>query len=421
MREKTYSFQLKYGETMVNVDIPESKFYGVLYPKELPGVKDPIFAVKQALASPIGSVSLKQMIKEKKAKDVVILVSDITRPAPSYILVPPIIDELVESGITYSDITVVFALGIHRKMSENEKRKLVGEYVYSKVKCVNHNVDDCVYIGTTTRGTPVEVYRPVAKADFVIATGNLELHYFAGYSGGYKALLPGVCSKRTIETNHSMMVMQGATSGKIKGNPVREDIEEAGKLAGVNFIVNAVLNSNEEIVKIVAGDPIKAHREGVKCIDKMYKRKIEKKADIVIASPGGYPKDINLYQAQKGLDNASHAVKDNGSIIFIAECREGLGQPTFESWMKKAKSPDEPIKWLQKHFILGGHKAAAVCRVLEKAKVYLVSNLDRTTTEDIFLTPTRSVAEALNSTLIEYGDKAKILVIPYANSTLPCL
>lgn len=411
--------QLKYGETLVTVDIPKSNLYDILYPGEIPGVKDPILAVKQALENPIGSPSLKELINEKKPRNVAVLVSDITRPVPSYILLPPIIEKLVESGIAYNNITVVFGLGFHRKMSEEEKRKLVGEYVYSKVKCINHDIGDCVYIGTTKRGTPVEVYRPVAKADFIIATGNLELHWFAGYSGGYKALLPGVCSKRTIETNHSMMVMQGAITGKINGNPVREDIEEAGKLAGVSFIVNAVLNSNKEIVKVVAGDPIKAHREGVKYIDKMYKRKIEKRVDIVIASPGGYPKDINLYQAQKGLDNASYAVRDNGSIILVAECREGLGESTFESWMKKAKSPDEPIKWIREHFMLGGHKAAGICRVLKRVKVYLVSSLDKTTTKSIFLTPAYSVQEALNSALIEHGKNAKVLVIPYAASTLP--
>jgi len=411
--------QLKYGETLVNVDIPESNFYGTLYPEELPGVRDPIFEVRYALEHPIGSISLKQMIKEKKAKNAVILVSDNTRPAPSHILVPPIIEELVESGVAYDDIIIVFGLGFHRKLTEEEKRKLVGDSVYSKVKCINHDINDCVYIGTTTRGTPVEVYRPVAEADFLIATGNLELHWFAGYSGGYKALLPGVCSKRTIETNHSMMVMPGAVSGRINGNPVREDIEEASKLAGVDFIVNAVLNSNKEIVKVVAGDPIKAHREGVEYIDKMYKRKIEKKVDIVIASPGGYPKDINLYQAQKGLDNASHAVKDNGSIILVAECREGFGESTFESWMKKAESPDQPLKWIQENFVLGGHKAAGVCKVLKRAEIYLVSSLDRATVESVFLIPALSVTEALNSALLKHGRDAEVLVIPYAGSTLP--
>ena len=155
----------------------------------------------------------------------------------------------------------------------------MGEEVYSKVRCIDHDINDCVYLGTTKKA-PVEVFRPVAEADLIIATGNLEFHYKAGYSGGDKALLPGVCSKRTIETNHVMMIKPGTMPGRAEGNPMREDIEEAGRIAGVNFIVNAVLNSHKEIVKVVAGDPVKAHREGAKYIDKMYKRNIEEKVDV---------------------------------------------------------------------------------------------------------------------------------------------
>lgn len=409
--------ELKYESSKVKVDIPDSNLYSILNPEDLPEVKDPLQEVKDAIKNPIGSISLKEMARGKK--NIVILASDISRPSPSHILVPPIIAELREAGVCYDNITVVFGLGYHRKHTEEEKKKLVGEEVYGKVKCIDHDINDCVYMGTTTRGTPVEVFRPVAGADLLIATGNLEFHYKAGYSGGDKALFPGVCSKRSIEANHIMMIKPGTMPGKADGNPMREDIEEAGRIANVSFIVNAVLNSHKEIVKVVAGDPIKAHREGAKYIDMMYKRNIKEKVDIVVASCGGFPKDINLYQAQKGLENASYAVKDGGSIILLAECREGLGEATFEEWMLKAKSPHDPVEWIQKDFKLGAHKAAVICMVLQRVKVYLVSCLDKNLVKDVFFIPAESAQDALNTALKEYGERAKVLVLPYANSTLP--
>ena len=415
--EQMKKVTLNYGKSNKELSIPEKNLYEILTPMDLEKVADDSGEVRNALNNPIGSVPLKEMAQGKK--NVIILASDITRPSPSHILLPPIIEELVEVGVDYGSITIVFGLGYHRKHTEDEKKKLVGEEIYNKVKCLDHDIDDCLYLGTTKRGVPVEVFKPVAKKDLLIATGNLEFHYKAGYSGGYKALHPGVCSKRTIETNHKMMIQPGTMPGKADGNPMREDIEEAGQIAGVDFIVNAVLNNNKEIVKVVAGDPIKAHREGTKYIDKMYKRVIGEKADIVVASCGGYPKDINLYQAQKGLDNASFAVRDGGTIILLAECRDGLGEKTFEDWMLKAKSPHEPVEWIKKDFILGAHKAAFICAVLERAKVYLISSLDEDFTKEIFFTPASSAQAALDEALSQYGDKAKVLVLTNANSTVP--
>jgi len=265
----------------------------------------------------------------------------------------------------------------------------------------------------------VEVFKPVVESDLIIATGNLELHWFVGYSGGNKALLPGVCSKTSIEKNHSLMLSEHAVAGNIDTNPVRLDIEEAGSIANVGFIVNVVLNSKKEIVKAVAGHPIYAHREGVKYIDQMYKLPIKRKYDIVVASCGGFPKDINLYQAQKGLDNAFHAVKEGGTIVLVAECREGFGERTFEEWMRKAKSPDEPLQWIRSNFVLGGHKAVGFCKVLKKAEIFLCSSMNEETVKDVFMKPFNDVQQALNEALQKHGKSADILIMPFANSTLP--
>lgn len=408
--------ELKYGKGTVSIELDKVN-REVLYPEDLPGVVDLQKEVLDSLLNPIGAKPLAEIAKGKK--NAIILASDITRPAPSNLLIPPILDILNQAGIPDENIKIVFGLGYHRKHTEDEKRKIVGYNVYGRIKCIDHDINDCVFLGITKRGTPVEVFRPVAEADFIIATGNLELHYKAGYSGGHKAMLPGVCSKNTIEKNHVLMFSDGAMPGRIEGNPMREDIEEGGTIAGVDFIVNAVLNSHKEIVKVVSGHPVYAHREGVKYIDRMYKRVIPEKADIVIASCGGYPKDINLYQAQKGLDNAAYSVKDGGTIILVAECIEGLGEKLFSEWMINAKTPDEPVKWIKDEFRLGAHKAAVICEVLKRAEIYLISSIDKDVTESLFFKHAENVQQALDEALKKHGENAKVLVLPYANSTLP--
>lgn len=408
---------LKYGNSLLKMKIDDKNLMGIYTPKDLPKVVDVEKEVLRSLMDPIGSSPLRYLAKDKK--NVVILVSDITRPSPSDLMLPPIIKELNCAGVSNDCITVIFGLGTHRCHTEEEKRKLVGEYAYRNVMCIDHEIENCISIGVSKRGTPVEVFKKVAESDFLIVTGNIELHYIAGYSGGNKGLFPGTCSLKTIQTNHSMMVNTKCRPGNLIDNPVRDDIEEAGALAKVRFIVNVVLNSKKEVVKVVAGDPILAHREGAQYVDVMNKRRLEKEADIVVASCGGFPKDINLYQAQKALENANYAVKKGGSIILAAECKDGLGEAVFEKWMLDAESIDEPLKWIQERFVLGGHKAAVICKVLKNADVILVSGFNEEYVKKIFFTPAKTIQDALNMALKKHGGDATVLVLPYAASTLP--
>lgn len=409
--------RLKYGSSYLTVEVPRARIMDILEPEDLPGVDEPLEEVRRSQLNPIGSKPLSELAKGKE--NVFIICSDITRPAPSHLLVPPILEELNKAGVRDNQITLVFALGYHRGHSEAEQKKLVSEAVWQRIKCLDHDRNNCINLGQSSRGTPIDVFEPVTKADLIVATGNLELHYFAGYSGGDKALMPGVCSKATVQANHSMLFDPKARSGIIEGNPIREDIEEIGRRAGVAFIVNAVLNSRNEIVVCVAGDPIKAHREGCQYIDRMYKRKIPRQADIVICSAGGHPKDINLYQAQKAFENASYAVKDGGIIILAARCQELLGETTFDQWMRGAESIDDPIRRIQAEFVLGAHKAAVICQVLKDKKAYLISDMPDELTRKCFFTPADSVEEALDMALQEMGEEARVLIMPFANSTVP--
>jgi len=241
------------------------------------------------------------------------------------------------------------------EVSENsialeEKKRLVGVEVYNQVKCIDHDIENCVKIGTPKRGNEVFIFKELSEADFIVATGNLEFHYFAGYSGGAKAVAPGVCGRETIANNHKYFLEPGIKAGAIQGNPVREEI---GEMVGIDFMVNAVLNSNKKIVKIVAGDLTKAHREGAKYINDLFRVEIDELADIVITSPGGYPKDIDLYQTHKAMENASLAVKTGGILIVVGECVDGLGEGKFADALNGKLSPQELIEELKKNFILG--------------------------------------------------------------------
>jgi len=274
-------------------------------------------------------------------------------------------------------------------------------------------------MGVTKLGTPVDITRIVALADRRIGVGNIEYHYFAGYSGGAKAIMPGVSTRAAIQSNHSRMVLPEASAGRLDGNPVREDIEEAMRFCPLDFIVNVVLDERKEIIHAVAGNVVGAHREGCKFLDKLYLKEVETRADIVIASQGGAPKDLNLYQTQKALDNAKHAVKSGGIIILTGSCGEGLGEAVFEQWMTTSESPEAMIERIRQDFQLGGHKAAAIAMVLKNADIYLVSDLAPDFVEKIFLKPFATVQAALDSAFEKLGQNASVLVMPYAGSTLP--
>ena len=408
---------LNYGYDSMALDIPDENYMGTLNPKDTREIEDSINEVRRALANPIGSKKLKELVSSQDK--VIILASDVSRPCPSCILLPPILKELNEAGLSNDQITIVFGLGVHRKQTEEEKKKLVGEEVYNQVKCIDHDIDDCVKIGITKRGNEVSVFKEVLDADFIIATGNLEFHYFAGFSGGAKAVAPGICNRSTIANNHKHFLDSGAKAGKIEGNPIREEIEEIGEMVGINFMVNAVLNSHKKIVRVVVGDVTKAHREGAEYINNIFGVKIDNLADIVITSPGGYPKDIDLYQTHKAMENAMLAVKKGGIIIVAGECRDGLGEGSFAEALNGKLSPFELMEELKNNFILGRHKASRIANINLNKEIYLVSNLADEIKKKLFIKSFDSLEEAFSEAIKAQGEKAKVLVMPYGGSTLP--
>lgn len=406
------NIQVQYGKDTLNARLPESAHVRILKKRKPKHLSDENKMIAEALEHPIGSQRLRDIVK--KEGRAVIVTSDITRPFPTAKVLPHVVRELRKGGVALSNITVVFALGNHRKHTEAEMRMLAGALYESEIRFVDTNPDDCMFLGTTLLGTPVELFRPVAEADFLILMGNIEYHYFAGYSGGAKALMPGTASKAAIEKNHAMMSLPGAQSGKLTANPIREDIDEVGQFIKIDFIVNVVLNEEHDIVAAVCGDYIKAHRAGCKKLDYYSKLEVKEKGDVVIIG-GGYPKDLNLYQGQKWLENGRAVAADKGILIWCVQAGEGFGNEVFREWML-TKDPEEMIRH---NFVLGGHKAAAIGKLLLNYQIYLISELEADTVCQMGMVPFKRLQDAVDEAVKVKGEGISILVFPKAMAISP--
>lgn len=356
---------VKKGNEVLAVNAPFNSQITVLQPHLLPENMNEEEIVRESLLHPIHTKLLEEMIHPNES--VVIVTSDNTRPLPSKKILPVLLNALYDIGVSKRNISILFARGSHRNMSQEEKEDLVGSEVYHSITCSDSDWDHVKEVGITKRGTKVCIDQRVVDADHVICLGNVEYHYFAGYSGGAKAIFPGMSTPDCIALNHAHMVEENSIATKLEGNPVREDLEEACSFVKVDAIINVVLNTKKQIIASYFGDVKQAHRKACAYYDSVYHATIKEKADIVIVSQGGAPKDRNLYQTQKALDNASHALKDGGTMIVVGSCNEGFGQKIFEEWMLKYKDPYEMTDALKQHFALGGHKACAIANIRKKA------------------------------------------------------
>jgi len=412
---------LPYGKTEVCVRIPTRNFLGSIEPVEKSGVPDARVEIERALEEPIHSEALSSIVKQEHK--VAIVVDDATRPAPSDLMVPPILEELIMAGVREENIRVVFGCGTHRAVTREEALRLLGEEVLNRVKVTSHDckAQDLVYIGKTKKhGTKVHLNRVFAEADIKILTGDICFHYYAGYGGGRKSVLPAVSGEETIRHNHVMLLHPKAKTGVLEGNPVHEDMVEAAKLAKVDFVVNVVVNGKGEIVKAFAGDLEKVFYEGTKLVDEMCRVQVNRKADIVVVSPGGHPADLNLFQAYKGVDNTLEVVKRGGVVILVAECPEGYGNQIFYDWMVKFKDLKAVERSIKRNFVLGGHKAYYLMKALRKVQIILVSSMPDFYAVNVFkLKTARAVNDALNEAFSIAGKKAKVWAMPNGNATLP--
>lgn len=413
---------LPYGKTDVCARVQARNLLGSIEPKEQPSCPDASAEVERALKEPIpvGNRRLSEIaLPESK---VAIVVNDATRRTPTAVMLLPVLEELKVAGVKEENVTVIFGTGTHRAVTRDEAVKIVGEEVFSRIKTVSHDckAQDLVHIGDTHHGNKVHLNRVFAEADVKVLLGDVGFHYYAGYSGGRKGVLPAVAGEDTIKHNHALMLNANAKTGTLAENPVHEDMVEAAKLAKVDFVLNVVTNSKCEVVKAFAGDLEQAFAEAVKLVDEMYRVTIDRRADIVVVSCGGYPADINLFQAYKALDAALEAVKRGGVVVLVAECLEGHGNQVFYDWMMRFGELKPVEREIKRNFVLGGHKAYYLLKALSNHKIILVSSLPDYYAANVFkLKTARAVNDAMDEAFNIAGKAARVWAIPYGNFTLP--
>lgn len=410
-------FQLRYGDGDTTFTLPGKA--KVLVPQKTKPLANPEKSIAECLANPIGSPPFADVMRTKGK--VAIIVNDETRVARTEVFLPILVNELNKIGVQDRQIFAMIANGTHRPMTNEEIGRKVSAFALERIKVYNHRSkkDKMVSVGTTQAGTEVAYNKQVMDADRIILTGSIIYHFFAGYGGGRKALFPGVAAYGSIERNHLMTIDPRATFGKLKGNPIEKDFQEAVAFHKPDFLLNTVLDEEKRIVGVVAGDYRLAHAAGCRIVDQVYGCPVSEPADLVIASCGGYPKDINVFQAHKTMENAVRVTRKGGVTILLAECRDGIGPRPFVQCLQKFATSAEIKEQLLKKFEFGAHKSFFLARLTEKADVFLVSSLPRKSLQNLFVKPMDTIEEALQKAYEKLGPKPLTYVLPQGGLVFP--
>jgi nickel-dependent lactate racemase len=413
-------FSLPYGRGDLTVSLPDEWQVELLAPRQAPALSNPSAAVNHALDNPIGQRRLSDLAGVRSAA---IAINDKTRPVPHGILLPPLLRRLEASGLPPQAITLLIAAGSHPPMSPDEFNEIVPADLLMRYPVLSHDANasaSLTYLGKTQRGTPVWINRYFVEAGLRIVVGNIEPHQFMGFSGGVKSAAIGLAGKATINHNHAMMAEDRARLAHFDDNPARQDVEEMGRLIGVHFALNAILNQAKGIVNVVAGEPAAVIREGIPLVRALYEVQVSAPFDLMIVSPGGDPKDINLYQSQKGLAHATLVTKEGGAIILVAACPEGAGSQSYERWMVGMTSYHAVFQRFEREgFRVGPHKAFQIARDAARARVFLVSEMRPDLVQRLLLMPAGSLEEAIALVRDSLPPRARVGVMPWANATIP--
>jgi lactate racemase len=412
---------LAYGRGRIEADVPDDAV--VITPAELPGLPDEHAAFREAVRHPIGASPLASLATARST--VAIVIADITRPSPSERLVPWILGEL--SVVARENVVIVNGTGSHRANTREELIQMLGRELVDTVRVVNHNAfDDATlrYLGTTSYGGEIWLNRDYLDAEIKIVTGFVEPHFFAGFSGGPKGIVPGVAGIKTIMHLHNaaMIGHPRATWAQLPGNPIQGEIREGVAMAPPDFMVNVAINSKREITQLWAGHYIEAHEAACGFVADHATRAVEAPFDIVITTNSGYPLDQNLYQTVKGMSAAARIVKPGGAIIAASECSDGLpDHGNFKQLLKMRPSPRALLDMIEDpgFELYDQWEAQTQAIVQEKAEVYLVSSLDDATVREAMLEPAPSVEAALAPLLARYGPGARVAVLPEGPQTIP--
>jgi lactate racemase len=415
-------FRIPYGKTQLTVRLDGSLKAELIAPAKVEPAADPVQAVREALGHAVRRAGMGIFAA---AKSVAIAINDKTRPVPHGVLLPPLLEALEKRGIPPNAITLVVATGLHAPMPESEFAQILPANILARYRVVSHDAAataNLLSLGNTRLGTPVQVNRLFAQADLRLVVGNLEPHQFMGFSGGVKTAVIGLGGRDTINKNHALMLDPRSDIARYDDNPARQDVEEAGRMIGVHFALNAVINENKQIVRVLAGDPHEVMRQGIPFVLQIYQVPVAAPLDLVIASPGGHPKDINLYQAQKALGHAARVTRQGGTVVLVAACPEGTGSRGYEEWVRGMPSHQAVLERFQREgFRIGPHKAFQIARDAAQRCVLFVTQMAPELVERLLLKRCASLEEALAFGLKDLPRGARIGVMPWANATIPVI
>jgi nickel-dependent lactate racemase len=414
---------LPYDKTELSVSIPDGHKVEIIAPPKVAAHPNPQSEVQRALEAAFGPDRDWQM--PAMIHSACIAINDKTRPVPHDHLLPPLLEHLERLGLAPRQITLLIATGTHPPMTPDEFSKILPPELIARYPVISHDcnaTEELDYLGETRRGTPVWINRHYLQADLRIVIGNIEPHQFQGFSGGVKSAAIGLAGCQTINTNHAMMTLPAARLGEYENNPPRQDLEEIGHTIGVHLALNAILNQEKEIVKVLAGDPWQVMQAGIPLARKICQVSVPAPFDLILASPGGSPKDINMYQSQKGLAHAALVAKEGATILLAAACPEGTGSQGYEQFALQTRSFEEVFERVkQDGFKVGPHKAWQIARDASRVTVLLHSEMPPDFVRRLLLNPIPDLQSALDSLLVELPPGARVGIMPHANQTIPIL
>lgn len=413
------TISVPYGKIRQTLVVAEEEQVDVYDPVDQPSEGGDSGAVASALEHPLGALRLDDF---RAARTVAIAINDKTRPVPHQRMLPPLLAQLEALGLAFR-VRFYIATGTHAPMGPDEFPAILPAQILERYAVVSHDCDDAenlVHLGVTSRGVPVWVNRDFFASDLKIVVGNIEPHHFAGFSGGYKTAAIGMAGRETINANHIMLADPRSRMGMFEQNPLRQDIEEIGRLMQVQFALNARLNARKEILAAYFGDPGLVLQAGIPDTRRLTETQVPEAYDLVITSPGGFPKDINFYQSQKALTAAAMVVRDGGTIILVAACAEGGGSASFEDFMEDVHSYEAVLeKFRRQGFRVGPHKALQVALVGQRVRLMIVSEMPQTRSRRFLLTPAVDLQSAYEAARVHLPENARVAVLPHATNILP--
>ncbi len=414
---------LAYGRAGLDVDIPDRNLLGVLTMPHTDPVDDPVKILHALLETPMGGHPL--AVVARGARSACIVVCDITRPVPNSVLLPPVLSVLQQAGVPQERTTILIATGLHRPSSPEERVQLLGEGIARSTRIVDHHArvpEEQRSLGTTRRGTPVFVDEAYCAADVKITTGFIEPHLMAGFSGGRKLIAPGCAGEETIKALHSPTFIEHplCREGSLEGNPLHEELLAIARMAGHDFMVNVALDADRRITGLFVGDPLEAHERGVIHVRRAVSATLPEPADIVVTTSAGYPLDLTLYQAVKGMTAAAPVLKRGGTMVIAAECAEGMGSREFTSMATGYPSARHFLDSLQHTPVRIDQWQLEECAkvALDREVILVARGIPAADRKKLFIDSADSVEEGLRMALRRHGDDARVAVIPRGPYTL---